>query len=218
VLEFLAVLLIVFAVSLVVLFVLAGLGVWHLGRKNRVSPTSKTMAPLTWLASPSRAARLHRRLKVAVLTVRSIPRRPGDEQISVSRAAACVDLERHAVSLDEWLWWTKRAPARVRRQHYDAIEAQVYEVESLAVRLSHLTPAAAGPHHATTAADLLADIARQIDILEDAHREVVEAEAHNGTRVMREIEQAPVTDDPRRLQRASRAAAEADSAPTRRSS
>jgi hypothetical protein len=199
--EFLVVLFVLLLICITVPLVLAGVSVWQLKKKNRVSPGVKTTAPLTWLGSPSRSARLHRRLRTAVTTIRAIPAQGADT--TGSRKQVCLELEQHAVALDEWLRWTSQAPGRVRRAHYDEIDRQAGQIESLAIRLSQMTPAAPGPRHAAERRDALADISSQIDILEEAHREVVEAEALSGNRAMREIEAGRAGADPRQLARAS---------------
>src|SRR5262245_46870927 len=161
--ELLLVLFVMLLVCLSIPFVLAGVSLWQLKKKNRVSPDVKTDAPLTWLGSPARSARLHRRLRTVVTTLRAVPAQGADTR--GSRKKVCIELEQHAVALDEWLRWTSRAPGRVRRDHYDEIERQVGQIEGLAIRLSRMTPAAPGPRHAAERRDILADISQQIDVL-----------------------------------------------------
>ncbi len=74
------ILLVVFALA-VTWMILFGLGLglvrWRMARANRVSPAVRSPAPLSWLWSPSRAARMHRRLRVAVALIHLAPSREG---------------------------------------------------------------------------------------------------------------------------------------------
>jgi hypothetical protein len=183
-------LVLVFLSCIAALVAMVGVGLWRLGRHNRVSPSVPTAAPLGWLGSPSRAARLHRRLRTVVTTLRALPRDPDGSEPSFSRGPVADDLERHAVALDEWVQWVSRSPARDRARHYDEIARQVREIEVLAIRLSHLTPAAAGPRQRALARQTIDEIGDRIDVLELAHHEVLEVENETGARAVREIEAA----------------------------
>ena len=76
--------------------VLVGFGmlVWsawrRVRRRNEVSPASPTRPPLRWLGSPERAARLHRRLRDAVIVLRQAgaraPRSAGQGPVAARRA------------------------------------------------------------------------------------------------------------------------------------
>lgn len=209
--ELLVVLVVLVAMLVLVPLVAVALLARSLDRRNRVSPEAPSPAPLSWLGSPARGARLHRRLRDAVVTLRHLPRPEGEAPPTLSVAQGADDLERHAVSLDGWLVWTRRAPSRVRRRQYDEIERQVREIESLALRLTRLAPAGHRPAPAPETRDALGEIADQIDHLEAAHAEVLEAEAADGSRAMREIEAAgDGLADPERLARSTWEAQRAD--------
>jgi hypothetical protein len=142
---------------------------WYLGRRNRVAPTVASPAPLTWLWSPSTPARTHRRLRAAATTARSVPRDP--DAPSLSAAALSVDLEQHAVALDEWVVWTARAPRRWRREHYRAIRSQVYDLETLSVRLTLVSSALPRFPDDDRTQPLVA-AREQVEQLEQAHAEI----------------------------------------------
>ena len=92
-------------IVLLVLVAVAALTLSRIRRRLRVSPSVRTDAPLTWLASPIPAARLHRRLQSAVDAVRAVRgtkrRLRRDAPTAVQRLAD--DVEREAVALDERL-------------------------------------------------------------------------------------------------------------------
>ena len=74
-----------------------GLAMWQLHRRNRVSPRTPTAAPITWLASPQRASRLHRRLRAAVATARfRPPGSPKRHQPAADLGDLVDDLDRYA--------------------------------------------------------------------------------------------------------------------------
>lgn len=208
--EVLIVLLVIATILVLVPLVSVALIARSLDRQNRVSPQVPSPAPLGWLASPARGARLHRRLRDVVTTLRHLAPAAGEAPPTLSVAHTGADLERHAVTLDGWLVWTRRAPSRVRRRHYDEIERQVRQIETLTLRLTRLEPDNGRPAPAPEARDALTEIAEQIDHLEAAHAEVCEAEAAAGTRAMHEIEAGDQADDPARLARATWEAQRAD--------
>lgn len=162
---------------------------WAIQRHNRVSPGTPTGAPLRWLCSPSTPARAHRRLRTAAATARSVPADPHGP--SGSRAALAAELEARAVDLDRWVVWTSRAPARWRREHYRAIDAQLRQLEGLVMRLASLderSPSAT----ATTAQHTLDHVAERVAELEQAHAEIrAIEELALGTRPIPEPQRAP---------------------------
>lgn len=146
---------------------------WGLRRRNRVSPSTPTGAPITWLVSPTRPARAHRRLRIAAAAARSIPRQP--DAPTLSRAALSRDLERQAVALDGWVVWTAGAPSRWRRDHYRAIDVQLRQLESLVMRLAAIEDVAPRAEVDDTAR-ALDEAAERVDQLEQAHAEVLALE------------------------------------------
>jgi hypothetical protein len=153
-------------------------------RHHRVSPHAPTLAPLTWLWSPFRAARLHRRLRRCVATVdeclprrrragrarrarRNWPQRPGAATWPALHAAAD-QLARHAADVDAHV---------VQAQHGRRVEQvawEVDEVEWLAARLLALGRAWDRDDFAVRRAQDLRD---RIDALEQATHEVARVSA-----------------------------------------
>jgi len=141
-------------VAIVVLVVLAVLllsalaaGLTALGRarrSNRVCPDVDTGAPLHWLVWPTATARLHRRLRSAMVlaaTARPTPprswwrrwRRPADEAPLSTLAR---QLEVHAVAVDRDLVLAARLRGPTRRAVLAPAARHVAAVERLATRLA----------------------------------------------------------------------------------
>lgn len=167
---FLALLLLVLVAVTIGLIVLAIYGV---KRSNRISPKSATPAPTTWLASPSAAARLHRRLKAATRRAQAIAKRSG-RGTEVQRLAA--ELEHESLVIGDELAVVASAPAPHRRAQLAAIEPRVRQVESLAQRLA----VAANPPQTTPGLvpepEGLDRLAEALDAMEAARQEVDQAE------------------------------------------
>jgi hypothetical protein len=151
----------------------------RLRRRNRISPDQPTTAPITWLSSPKRAARLHRRLRSAVAVARMIAER-ATASGRLSRASELAfELEAEALSIDRQLPIVARLAPRERSLALRHIAGQVDEVERLVSRLSMLE---AGDHtrprlgHHGSAMD---ELARRLDALEEARAELrtIETEA-----------------------------------------
>jgi hypothetical protein len=162
---------------IVLLVVVATLLRWRLHRRNRVSPAVKSPAPVLWLWSPRGPARLHRRLQGAVADIHLAPSRTAR-----SGGAASVDdlrreLEYQAVALDHHLVVAARHSRRERRSLVRSLEEQVVEVEQLSIRLSRLsgrpegTPTS-GWDVTRQPPEVLADIGRQLDLLDAAQEEL----------------------------------------------
>ncbi len=121
---------------------LAALG--RVRRSNRVCPDVDTGAPLHWLVWPTATARLHRRLRSAMVlaaTARPAPprrrwrrwRRPADE---APLSALARELEVQAVALDRDLVLAARLQGPTRRAVLAPAARQVSTVERLATRLA----------------------------------------------------------------------------------
>ena len=170
-------LVVVFAIVvawLVLLTVAVGLGLWALGRHNRVSTAHPTAAPLTWLWSPSTTARLHRRLRTAASWVEPAPTTTAHDHLRER-------LVGQALALDLALVRASGAPRRHRRPIVRRLGGEVAEVERLAVRVHGLTRpgdvAATGwPSADPTVADHLADLRHHLDLLDAAHDELSDVE------------------------------------------
>ena len=180
--ELLAWVLVLFLVATAIVAMSVGITMWRLGRRNRVSPRTPTAAPITWLASPQRASRLHRRLRAAVATARFRPPGAPKRHVPVADLADVVDeLERHACALDEQLVVARYAPPPVRRRLFDALEVEVRRVEELAGRIASArqAPALSGPDGITS----LDRIAERLDALDEARLEIARLEAAMGLRL-----------------------------------
>jgi len=156
---------------------------WRLQRRNRVSPAMKSPAPVSWLWLPSRPARMHRRLQGAVVEIHLSPaRRSKPTPSSVDELRR--DLEYQAVELDHHLVVAARHPRRRRRELLSTLDQQVSEVESLSVRLSRMSrppgSVASGWDLASQPPEVLARMAHQLDLLEQASEELAEVERAAG--------------------------------------
>lgn len=173
------------AITWVALF---GLGMvlvrWRLARSNRVSPAVKSAAPLRWLWSWARPARLHRRLQAAVALIHLAPSPRTRESPSLSVDALRRDLEYQAVELDQHLVVAARHPRGYRKGLLRSLDQQVAEVEALAVRLSSMmrpTDApASGWDGPATPTEVLERIGHQLDLLDAAQTELAEIERASG--------------------------------------
>jgi hypothetical protein len=152
----------------------------RVNRRHRVHPKVPTAAPLTWLADPRAAARLHRRLaKVgrtagAVADDHRVPskrlRKPVEQPRMVELAE---ELRQQAVQLDHQVARTAQLPAAVRRLHLDQLSASVREAEFTCVRLVSVSATAASPATLAAATDHatdITDVAGQVERLAEAHR------------------------------------------------
>ena len=167
---------------------LFGLGLvlvrWRLGRSNRVSPAVKSPAPLHWLYSWSRTARLHRRLRAAVALIHLSPSPRARQAPSLSVDALRRDLEYQAVELDQHLVVAARHPRAYRRGLLRSLDQQVVTIEALAVRLSSMMRPVDAPSTGwdapATPPEVLQRIGQQLDLLDAAQTELVEIERASG--------------------------------------
>jgi hypothetical protein len=148
---------------------------WALRRSNRVDPSVRGTAPLTWLVSPGSAARLHRRIRGAVQLAHRVGRgRAGHHRELVS------ELSRHAVALDRELVVASAFPRPHRRGRLAALAAATSSIEASAIRLADLARASATPVPSWGDAaepDGLHRLAERIDHLAGAHDELRRIEA-----------------------------------------
>jgi hypothetical protein len=176
--------LLAFVATWIVLLTVATLIVrWRLQRRNRVSPAMKSPAPVSWLWSPTQPARMHRRLRGAVVEIHLSPaRRATPARCSVDELRR--ELEYQAVELDHHLVVAARHPRRRRRELLGTLDHHVAEVEALSVRLSRMSrPAGAvtsGWDLATQPPEVLARLGQQLDLLEQASEELAEIERSAG--------------------------------------
>jgi hypothetical protein len=176
--------LLAFVATWIVLLTVATLIVrWRLQRRNRVSPAMKSPAPVSWLWSPTQPARMHRRLRGAVVEIHLSPaRRATPARCSVDELRR--ELEYQAVELDHHLVVAARHPRRRRRELLGTLDHHVAEVEALSVRLSRMSrPAgsvASGWDLAEQPPEVLARLGQQLDLLEQASEELAEIERSAG--------------------------------------
>lgn len=180
------VVLVLFAVMLLIAVAagLAALG--RVRRANRVCPEVDTGAPMLWLVWPTAPARLHRRLRSAVVlasTARPMPprsrwprrRRPVDEAPLSTLAR---ELEVHAVALDRDLVLATRLRGPTRRAVLTPAARQVTALERLATRLA--AAARPDPRSPFTAAPVPGALERfddELRALEAARTEIAFIEA-----------------------------------------
>ncbi|HEY5154548.1 MAG TPA: hypothetical protein VIJ47_07430 [Acidimicrobiales bacterium] len=157
---------------------------WRLSRANRVSPAVKSPAGLLWLWAPTRAARLHRRLRTAVAMIHLAPSRRDRSTPTLSVDELRRELEYQCVELDQHLVVAARHPRSHRRGLLAALDTQVSEVERLAVRLSAMArPAdapASGWSEPSTPPEVLERLSQQLDLLDAAQAELVQIEQASG--------------------------------------
>lgn len=173
---------ILFIVLLSVLGV--GLAVWlsarTLNRRNRVSPTAPSPAPLTWLGAPSAAARLHRRLRSAVAVARASSAVTATTAPHLSELAE--DLERQAVLLDSHLALVARLAPQERRTRMAALGQEVRKVEQVASQVSMMAAQTRAPLLGAGQHSALDDLSEKLDVLEAARGEVADVESAAGLR------------------------------------
>lgn len=180
--------LLAFLITWVLLMVVAiGVFWWQLDRRNRVSVHHPTTAPLTWLGWPTKAARMHRRLRNAVAPIdppapkgRRRSRRPPQGSADALRR----ELVLQAVELDRHVVFASRQPRYLRAQMLHALDAQIREIEQLSLRVGALVRAPGAPASGwdlkPTPQQALADIAERVAHLEHAHAELAHIERASG--------------------------------------
>ncbi len=166
----------------------------RVNRRHRVHPKVATPAPLTWLADPRAAARLHRRLAKVGHTAGDVA---DDHRLPQKRLRRTVDqpemvtlaeeLRQQAVHLDVQVARTASLPTAVRRQHLAQLARSVSEAEFACVRLvsvstqtrSHAVLAGSPRAEGATSPDIT-DVAGQVQRLADAHRILQEIDQRAG--------------------------------------
>lgn len=164
------------------------LGVRALHHRNRVAPGVATTAPLTWLSSPTKGARLHRRLRDATTAARASVEGNG---LLDGLGALVTELERHADSVDRQLVLIEKASTPVRRRLRHELHAEVQMVESVSERLIRTTRSYSGAQPSQQA---LAAIGERLDALDAAMADLARVETlgvGEAERVMRRRGQLP---------------------------
>jgi hypothetical protein len=153
---------------------------WRLQRMNRVSPAMRSPAPIVWLWSPRQPARLHRRLRLAIVEIHLAPSRRRRDMPSLSVDDLRRELEYQAVELDHHLVTAAHHPKTQRRSLLRQLQGQVSEVERLSIRLSRMRRANGSPSSGwdltSEPPEVLAHISQQLDLLDQAQEELTEIE------------------------------------------
>ena len=158
--------LVLFAVACVVAVV-------TLRRANRVVRSVPTEAPITWLLSVSRPARLHRQLRnLGTWTSRSS---------ASSTNGAWNQLLDEVVAADGRLVVAARSNTRVRSTELDALQTTVHRLEDLAVRLRNLDEARDWSSQPAAPSDALEVLEHRIENLEAAHVDLADLERRFAT-------------------------------------
>jgi len=134
--DFLRALAVTALLGLVTIGVAVALAMRALLRANRVSRNRPTAAPLSWLVSPRLAARLHRRLRRAVITSNLVVGTLAPGALPLRQVAE--DLVAQAVVVDDWLVAADGLHPAGRRPRLAQLAGEVREVETSAARLHHL--------------------------------------------------------------------------------
>ncbi len=108
-----------------------------LRRRLRIAPGVRSSAPSRWMASPERAARLHRRLRAATAQARLAAARPGGEL-----AALADELAAEAVAVERELVIAARVHRSARRHALAAPTRAVTDVERTAAAIAAAAAAA----------------------------------------------------------------------------
>jgi hypothetical protein len=151
----------VLVVVLVFVVVIAGavLAARHaLHRRNRVVRAVASPAPLVWLTSGRREAKMHRRLRDSGRRLELIP--PTDDVVDLV-ARRRVEL----VELDAYLVTVARRPSRTRRADRPRLVERIVQIEDLVHRVeerSHNEPVS------------LTELSERLDLLEAADQELDE--------------------------------------------
>lgn len=193
--ELLIALLVVMLVSALMAMLAIWLGARALSKRNRVSPDVATPAPTSWLGAPGAGARLHRRLRTAVAVARSAAATAPSAPHLVDLTA---ELEREAVALDTHLVISSRIKGKQGRAQMATLAQQVLKVEQVASQVSLLAAQAQAPLIGRGQASALDDLARQLDLLEQARHEVAEVETAAGVHRVSPYAR-PAADDPTRV-------------------
>lgn len=170
-------LLVIAVVTAVATLLALWLGARALRKRNQVVPGTPTAAPTVWMASPASGARLHRRLRTAVAVARSSAAAAVANPQLVELTA---ELEREALALDGHVVVASRIVGKEGRARMSALSGQVRQIEQMASQVSMLAVQAQAALVTQTQGSALEDLARQLDLLEQARHEVAAVEQAAG--------------------------------------
>lgn len=174
--------------AIILICCLVALFVRHrVNRHHRVDPKVPTAAPITWLADPRAAARLHRRLAKVGRTAGEIAddhripakklRRAPEQPPLVGIAEA---LRQQAVDLDRAVARSGHLPTAVRRNQLIELTASVAATEDACVRLLHVSTEVRTPPVLITEAGDITDVGAQVERLAEAHRILQQIDERSG--------------------------------------
>ena len=144
---------------------------WRVRKQLRLRPTTRSLAPTSWLVSTSEPARVHRRLRRATSVARVAASR-GDATI----ASLAAEIEDQAVALEVHLVMMSRLWRRERDARRRLVE-QVVVLEQLASRLTVSAIELSRPRPLTAGSpDALAELTERIDALDAARTELAHLE------------------------------------------
>jgi len=135
-----------------------------LRRSNRVVASVPGDAPVTWLVSPGRAARLHRRLRTLGTWIA--------HPAPASHHETWDELLDEMVAVDARIVRAARAGARVRADELDVLEGHVARLEDLAVRLRRVDTDQAWADASPPPPDRLEVLTNRVGTLEQAHADL----------------------------------------------
>lgn len=168
------------------IFVIVALFVvrWRLHLANQVSPRNRSNAPLTWLWSPARPARLHRRLRSDIQSLTLVaPGAQKDSRVQTESSlgidAIHQELENQAVTIDHKVVAAShlpRAPKRIALNHLEDQAAQLEALTKRLIRLHHERNSFISEPSTAMAEDPLHEIDEKLELLESAHEEIASFE------------------------------------------
>lgn len=157
----------VFGTWLLFLAALTWFTVRRLRRANRVAPGATSTPPLSWLVSPSRPARLHRRLRNLATWV--------DHHAASGHTDAWSAIAAEIIATDARLIAASKAGDRARPGELGTIERDVARLEDLALRLRNLERSTR-PDRPAPPSDSLEVLSHRIEHLEAAHADLDDLE------------------------------------------
>lgn len=152
----------------VLLAVAVTVAVVTLRRMNRVVPRVRSSAPMVWLVSPSRPARMHRQLR-SLGTWVTHPEPKAHRHL-------WKDVVAEIVAADAELVVAARANPRIRTAELDVVGARIGRLEDLAGRLRNLDRFQTDDTARRPPSDAIEVLEHRLANLEQAHHDLVDLE------------------------------------------
>ena len=155
-------------------------------RHHRVDPKVATEAPLTWVADPRAAARLHRRLAkvghaaTAVADDHRLPKKRLRTAEQPPMVAVAEDLRHQAVRLDREVTRVAMLAPQARRQPLAELATAVADTERACAQLVSLSAEIRTPPVLVTDDADITSVAAQVERLTEAHRQLLQLDADAG--------------------------------------